>query len=48
MAVRHQTVVAQRVMLGLASVTGQKDNILAQRPFYAHWFMSQVARYVSG
>ncbi|KZW00891.1 hypothetical protein EXIGLDRAFT_603573 [Exidia glandulosa HHB12029] len=40
----HQAAVARRVMQGLHTVTGQQDNVLARRPYYVWWFMSQVAR----
>ncbi|KAF8582821.1 hypothetical protein K439DRAFT_1350360 [Ramaria rubella] len=40
----HQATVAKRMMQGLHTVTGHKNNILAQRPFFVWWFMGQVAR----
>ncbi|KAF8526163.1 hypothetical protein JB92DRAFT_2700846 [Gautieria morchelliformis] len=40
----HQGTVAKRMMQGLHTVTGHKQNVLAQRPFFVWWFMDQVAR----
>ena len=42
----HQATVAKRIMHGLHTVTGHKQNVLAQRPFFVWWFMGQVARLV--
>ncbi|GJJ13286.1 hypothetical protein Clacol_007538 [Clathrus columnatus] len=39
-----QASIAKRVMQGLHTVTGHKNNVLAQRPFFIWWFMGQVAR----
>ncbi|KAF8498278.1 hypothetical protein JB92DRAFT_2985039 [Gautieria morchelliformis] len=36
--------VVKRMMQGLHTVTGHKQNVLAQRPFFVWWFMDQVAR----
>lgn len=38
---------AQLIMRGLHTVTGHKQNVLAQRPFFVWWFMGQMARYLS-
>ena len=45
-SVTHQATVAKRVMLGLHTVTMQKTNLLARRPFFVFWFMAQIARFV--
>jgi hypothetical protein len=44
--VLHQATVAKRMMQGLHTVTGHKQNVLAQRPFFVWWFLGQVARYI--
>lgn len=46
LSVTHQATVAKRVMLGLHTVTMQKSNVLARRPFFVFWFMAQIARFV--
>jgi hypothetical protein len=43
--VNHQANVAKRFMGGLHTVTGMANNLLARRPFFVFWFMSQVSRY---
>ncbi|KAF8527466.1 hypothetical protein BU17DRAFT_81636 [Hysterangium stoloniferum] len=43
----HQATIAKRMMHGLHTITGHKNNILAQRPFFIWWFMGQVARSLS-
>ncbi|KAJ3808453.1 hypothetical protein F5876DRAFT_90017 [Lentinula aff. lateritia] len=40
----HQAIVAERFMHGLHTVTGNSNNLLARRPFFVFWFMSQVLR----
>ncbi|KIJ54399.1 hypothetical protein M422DRAFT_222008 [Sphaerobolus stellatus SS14] len=43
----NQANIAKRIMQGLHTVTGHRNNILAQRPFFIWWFMSQAARALS-
>ncbi|KAF9267309.1 hypothetical protein L218DRAFT_855595 [Marasmius fiardii PR-910] len=43
----HQTAVAQRIMNGLHTITGNSGNLLARRPFFTLWFMAQVSRALS-
>ncbi|KAH6912789.1 hypothetical protein BKA70DRAFT_1097562 [Coprinopsis sp. MPI-PUGE-AT-0042] len=43
----HQAEVAQRFMLGLHTVTGNSNNLLARRPFFVFWFMGQISRSLS-
>ncbi|KAF8842166.1 hypothetical protein BDN67DRAFT_899803 [Paxillus ammoniavirescens] len=43
----HQANVAQRVVHGMAAVTGQASHTLLHRPFFAFWFMSQISRALS-
>ncbi|KZP29115.1 hypothetical protein FIBSPDRAFT_908426 [Athelia psychrophila] len=44
----HQATVAQQVMLGLHTVTGQgSKGSITYRPFFAFWFMSQINRALS-
>ncbi|KAJ3777956.1 hypothetical protein FB446DRAFT_715701 [Lentinula raphanica] len=40
----HQAIVAERFMHGLHTITGNSSNLLARRPFFVFWFMSQVLR----
>ncbi|KAJ3785251.1 hypothetical protein GGU10DRAFT_269626 [Lentinula aff. detonsa] len=40
----HQAIVAERFMHGLHTITGNSNNLLARRPFFVFWFMSQVLR----
>ncbi|KAF9071182.1 hypothetical protein BDP27DRAFT_1219488 [Rhodocollybia butyracea] len=40
----HQAAVAQRFMHGLHTITGNSSNLLAQRPFFVFWIMSQILR----
>lgn len=40
----HQANVAQRVVLGMSTVTGHATHTLMQRPFFIFWFMSQISR----
>ncbi|EAU85892.2 hypothetical protein CC1G_02915 [Coprinopsis cinerea okayama7 len=40
----HQATVAQRFMLGLHTITGNANNLLARRPFFVFWFMGQIGR----
>lgn len=44
---RHQAVVAERFMHGLHLITGNANNLLARRPFFVFWFMSQISRSLS-
>ena len=44
--VTHQAAVAERFMLGLHTITGNLNNLLARRPFFVFWFMGQISRYV--
>lgn len=32
-------------MLGLHTITGNAENLLARRPFFVFWFMGQIHRY---
>jgi len=42
---QHQAKLAQKVVGAYNSLTGlQKNNVLAQRPFFGSWFMSQISR----
>ncbi|KAF8073616.1 hypothetical protein FPV67DRAFT_1478620 [Lyophyllum atratum] len=40
----HQATVAERFMCGLHTITGNSNNLLARRPFFVFWFMSQISR----
>ncbi|RXW24524.1 hypothetical protein EST38_g1354 [Candolleomyces aberdarensis] len=40
----HQAAVAERFMLGLHTITGNLNNLLARRPFFVFWFMGQISR----
>ncbi|KAJ4481978.1 hypothetical protein J3R30DRAFT_3455583 [Lentinula aciculospora] len=40
----HQAIVAERFMHGLHTITGNSSNLLARRPFFVFWFMSQILR----
>jgi len=42
--VRHQATVAEQFMQGLHLITGNANNLLARRPFFVFWFMSQISR----
>lgn len=42
----HQASIAQRFMQGLHMITGNRNNLLARRPFFVFWFMGQIHRYV--
>ncbi|KAJ3566110.1 hypothetical protein NP233_g7198 [Leucocoprinus birnbaumii] len=44
---RHQATVAERFMHGLHLITGNANNLLARRPFFVFWFMSQISRSLS-
>ena len=44
-AVRHQADVAKRILQGLHTITGIKNNLVARRPFFIFWFMGQMSRY---
>lgn len=44
--VTHQATVAERFMLGLHTITGNAENLLARRPFFVFWFMGQIHRCV--
>jgi len=41
---RHQAEVAKRIMQGLHTITGIKNNFFARRPFFIFWFMGQISR----
>ncbi|GLB38529.1 putative GAL4-like Zn(II)2Cys6 (or C6 zinc) binuclear cluster DNA-binding domain [Lyophyllum shimeji] len=43
----HQATVAERFMFGLHTITGNSSNLLARRPFFVFWFMSQISRALS-
>ncbi|KAF5338925.1 hypothetical protein D9611_008729 [Ephemerocybe angulata] len=43
----HQATVAERFMLGLHTITGNLNNLLARRPFFVFWFMGQISRALS-
>ena len=43
----HQAEVGQRFMLGLHTVTGNANNLLARRPFFVFWLMGQISRSLS-
>ncbi|KAF9221637.1 hypothetical protein BS17DRAFT_785095 [Gyrodon lividus] len=43
----HQANVAQRLVHGMGTVTGQASHTLLHRPFFAFWFMSQISRALS-
>ncbi|KAK7690029.1 hypothetical protein QCA50_006673 [Cerrena zonata] len=41
---KHQASVAEQVMYGLQTVTGQPNVSLTRRSFFLFWFMSQISR----
>ncbi|KLO16752.1 hypothetical protein SCHPADRAFT_847678, partial [Schizopora paradoxa] len=41
---RHQADVAKRILQGLHTITGIKNNLVARRPFFIFWFMGQMSR----
>ncbi|CAL1713148.1 unnamed protein product [Somion occarium] len=41
---KHQAAVAEQVMYGLQTVTGQPNVSITRRSFFLFWFMSQVSR----
>lgn len=43
--VKHQASVAEQVMYGLQTVTGQPNVSITRRSFFLFWFMSQISRY---
>ncbi|KAF8237173.1 hypothetical protein L208DRAFT_1248652 [Tricholoma matsutake] len=43
----HQYTIAKRFMHGLHTITGHSNNVLARRPFFVFWFMSQISRALS-